>query len=457
MQDKYDVICIGAGPAGYSAALSLAKAKKKVALIDKSFIQAGGTCLNEGCIPVKSLIKVSKFHYEANKAGKDYGLNIHSQKPDYKEIVSYTKKVSDTLKKGLIFLFKSQNIDFIEGEAKLIGNKEVKINNSQGEICLKADNIILATGSIARQIPGLEFNGKNIVSSKQALELEILPERILIIGGGAIGIEFACVFSNLGSEVKLVELQDHILPEEDKDAALALTSLLKKQGINVYTNASASIDSKKNVVCGQIKKDSGQESFEADLVLVSVGRAANIDTSLLDKLGISTDKGKVVVDKKMQTSLKGVYAIGDITCYPMLAHSAYKQASIAVKSILSEAAEEIDVKLIPNVVYSNYEFARVGLKEEEAQEQKIDYKINKYQMRACGRAVASNYPQGFIKVIYEAKTKKILGATLLSHDASELIHQFLIAVDKELSLDDIKELIYAHPTFSEAIHAACSD
>ncbi len=455
MQDKYDVICIGAGPAGYSAAIGLAKAQKKVALIEKSSNQAGGTCLNEGCIPVKALIKVSRLHYEISKSGTSYGLNITSEKPTYKDIISYTKKVSDSLRRGLMFLFKSNNIDFIEGEAEIINDKEVIIKKDGNRLKIQAEHIILAMGSVARAIPGFEFDAKKILSSKQALELDELPSKVAIVGGGAIGIEFACAFKNLGSDVKIVELKDHILPEEDKDMALGLTAILKKQGIDILTNSLITIEKKGSMVEGKIKKRDEEIPFEADVLIVSVGRLANIDAEALSKVGIKTEKGKVIVNNKMETSLEKVYAIGDITHYPMLAHSAYKQAEIAVDAILNKKVKDININLIPNVVYSNYEFARVGIKEETAEAQKIDYKINKYSMRACGRAVAGNYPEGFIKVVYEASSKRIIGAAILAHDASELIHQFAIAIDKRLILKDIAELIYAHPTFSEAVHDAC--
>jgi len=455
MDNKYDVICIGAGPAGYSAAISLAKEQKKVALIEKSSNQAGGTCLNEGCIPLKALIKISKLHHEITKNGAGYGLNISSEKPIFKDLIAYTKKVSDSLRRGLMFLFKSNNIDFIEGEAEIISAKEVIIKKDDNQLKLEAEHIVLAMGSIASEIPGFKYDGKQILSSKQALELDELPSKVVIVGGGAIGIEFACIFSNLGSEVKIIELRDHILPEEDKDVALGLTAILKKQGISIFTNASASIKNKTSVVEGIIKKQDGEASFEADIVLVSVGRCANIDCETLNKIGIKTQKGKVVINEQMQTTLNNVYAIGDITHYPMLTHSAYKQADVAVNSILNKELKNIDINLIPNVVYSNYEFARVGIKEETAKTEKIDYKINKYSMRACGRAVASNYPEGFIKIIYEASSERILGAAILAHDASELIHQLVIAIDKKLTLKDIAELIYAHPTFSEAIHDVC--
>ena len=455
MNNKYDVICVGAGPAGYSAALGLAKANKKVALIEKSLDQAGGTCLNEGCIPVKALIKISKLHNEIAKDGTSYGLKVSSEKPIFKDIIAYTKKVSDSLRRGLIFLFKSNKIDFIEGDAEIINAQEVSVKKDGNELKLQAEQIILAMGSIASEIPGFKYDGKKILSSKQALGLDELPSKVLIVGGGAIGIEFACVFSNLGSEVKIVELKEHILPEEDKDVALGLTAILKKQGIDIYTNASAKINSKDSLVKGIIKKQDGEISFEADVVLVSVGRRANIDTEALAKVGIKTEKGKIVINSQMQTSLNNVYAIGDITHYPMLAHSAYKQADIAVSAILNRKNKDIDINLIPNVVYSNYEFARVGIKEETAIAEKIDYRINKYSMRACGRAVASNYSEGFIKIIYEASSERIIGAAVLSHDASELIHQFVIAIDKKLTLKDIAGLVYAHPTFSEAIHDVC--
>lgn len=455
MLDKYDVICIGAGPAGYKSALKLAQSKKKVALIDKSLSQAGGTCLNEGCIPVKALIKISKLHHEVKAKAKDYGLNIQVNEADYKKMLNYTQRVKDSLKKGLMFLFKKNGVDFIEASAELADDKRVIIKSKNNTKEIKAENIILATGSKPREITGFEFDGRYVISSKQGLELENLPQSILIVGAGAIGVEFACLFNNLGCQVHITEIQDHILPQEDKDVALGLNSILKKDGIKIYTKASASIIKKDKQIEAMIKKGEDEQCILVDKVLVSVGRQANIDEGSLNDIGIKTDKGKIVIDNKMQTSLKGVYAIGDITKYPMLAHSAYKQADVASNAILGEAAEIIDSHLIPNVVYSNYEVAQIGMRQQEAVEKNIDHQIKKYSMRACGRAVASNYPEGFIKVICETKSKKIIGAVILAHNASEMIHELLIAIKNELTLADISKLVFAHPTFSEAVRDAC--
>jgi dihydrolipoamide dehydrogenase len=455
MVDKYDVICIGAGPAGYKSALKLAQSNKKVALIDKSTSQAGGTCLNEGCIPVKALIKISKLQRELKASAENYGLNIQVKEADYKKMLNYTQQVKDSLKKGLMFLFKKNGIDFIEACAELAEDKKVIIKKGNDTKEITADDIILATGSKAQEIPGFEFDGQNIISSKQALELETLPQSILILGAGAIGVEFACLFNNLGCQVHLVEIQDHILPQEDKDVALGLNSILKKNDIRIYTKAYASIVKNDKKIEAMIKKGDDEQSILVDKVLVSVGRRANIDESTLNAIGVKTDEGKIVVNNKMQTALKGVYAIGDITKYPMLAHSAYKQADVASNAILGEATEIINRQLIPNVVYSNYEVAQIGLRQQEAAEKNIDHQIKKYSMRACGRAVASNYPEGFIKVIYEAKTDKIIGAAILAHNASEMIHEFLISIKSGLTLDDIGKLVFAHPTFSEAVRDTC--
>ena len=453
MDKKYDVICIGAGPGGYSAAIRLARAGKSVAVIDRSAASLGGTCLNEGCIPVKSMLKISKMRAELKKNGERYGLGVEVKSPDLKRITAYSKEMSAALKKGISYLFKKNKVDFIEGKASLISVDEVSVKQGvDSSTVLKADNIILAVGSKPAEVNGLELDGVKIISSREAVSLEVLPKRIIIAGAGAIGIEFACIFNNLGSEVILVEIKDCILPTEDKDIALGLTQLLKKDGIKIYTKSRLEIKQKEeNLVRVKIVGVDKEEEVGTDLVLVAVGRQPAINIGELKKVGIEIEGGGVKVDENMKTTASHIYAVGDITPYPMFAHAAYKESEIAALSILGKPSAKINSWEIPAVVYSNIETARVGLTEARASAAGSDYKVSKHFFRSNGRAVLSNYPEGFIKIIADVKSRKLIGVSILGHEASELIHQFALCMSHNIPVDEVGKAIYAHPTFSEIV------
>ncbi|MCK4519526.1 MAG: NAD(P)/FAD-dependent oxidoreductase, partial [Candidatus Omnitrophica bacterium] len=338
MSKKYDVICIGAGPGGYSAAIRLARAGKSVAVIDRSAASLGGTCLNEGCVPVKSMLKISKMRAELKKKGERYGLGVEVKRPDLKKITAYSREMSAALKKGIVYFFKKNKVDFIEGEASLVSANKVSVKHgTSGSGILEASDIILATGSRPAEVSGLEFDGVKIISSREAVSLEVLPKRMIIAGAGAIGIEFACIFNNLGSEIILVEVMDYILPTEDKDMALGLSQLLKKDGIKIYTKSRLEIKQKEEgPVRVKITGADKEEEVETDLVLVAAGRQPAINIEELKKVGIEIEGGRVRVDENMKTTVSHIYAVGDITPYPMFAHAAYRESEIAALSILGK-------------------------------------------------------------------------------------------------------------------------
>lgn len=459
MNKRYDVICVGAGPGGYSAALRLAQSGKKTALIDYNKDNIGGVCLNEGCIPVKSMLKVSQLHKEVKKESDSYGLNLKAGSPDIEKINSYSKKVSDNLKSGLSYLFKKNNISFIEGKAKLLSEYKLEVTSVE-KFVLEAENIILANGSRPIELPDFKVDGEQIISSKEALNLDRLPESIIIIGAGAVGVEFADIFNNLGSKVTLVEIKENILPGVEVEAAKSLEAILKKEGIKIHTAAKVSgIDKKSNLLKIKLVKPGNndkEEEIEADMILLALGRCANLDESSLSKVGIKFKDKFIEVDKSMRTSIPNIYAVGDITGHPMLAHAAYRESEKAVSSINKEKRRPINYLEIPKIIYSNVELAYIGLTEEEAKSKGLDYKTAKYQFRSNSRAVLSNYADGFIKIIADKKTHRFIGVHMLGHEVSELIHQFAIALSNDITVDDMAEkAVYGHPTFSEAVCEAC--
>ncbi len=458
MKDRYDVICIGSGPGGYSAAVRLAKLGKSVAVIDYSKDKIGGVCLNEGCIPVKAIIKISKLYSELSRDGSRYGLGKDIAKADIKKIVAYSKNTSKTLKQGVLYLFNKNRIDFIEGEAKLLTNKKVEVKQKEGSTqTIEADNIILATGSKPIELPHLKFDKKKIISSSEAINLDRIPKSILIVGAGTIGVEFAGIFNNLGSKVALSEIKKQILPGEDNEISSNLESIFKRKGIDVYTGCQTEIiNISQDSVKVNLKSPNTQEEIEVDMILVAAGRRPNIDEESFLNADIELDNGFVKVNDGMQTASSDIYAVGDITPYPMFAHSAYKESEIASLSIAGRNFRPINQLDIPRIVYSSIEAASIGLTEKEAQDKKLDIKVIKQYFRSNPRAVLSNYPDGFLKIIVDKNNHKLIGVHILGHEASELIHQFAISKVNDLTIDNIAEVIFGHPTFSEIIKEATS-
>jgi dihydrolipoamide dehydrogenase len=455
---KYNSLCIGSGPGGYSAAISLSKAGKSVALVDYSKEKIGGVCLNEGCIPVKAIIKISKLYYELNKEGKKYGFEKGISKPDINKIIAYSKNTSSALKEGLLYLFKKYKIDFIEGEARILKNKqvEVKLKDSSSRL-FEAENIILASGSQPAELEDLKIDKDKIISSREAIKINRIPQRILIVGAGAIGLEFASIFSCLGSQVLLIEIKEQILPGEDKEIATSLQSIFKKRGIDVQTQSKVEkIKKSKDSVRFNLKTPEGEEEKELDLILVAAGRKPNIDKDYLHQIGIETQGDFVKVDGRFRTSHPGVYAVGDITSYPMFAHAAYKEAEVASLDIAGSNPTAINRQDIPRVIYSSVQAASIGLTEKQAEDEKLDYEVIKQQYRANPRALLSNHSEGLVKLIIDKVSHKLIGAHLLGEEASELIHQFAIAKTNDLTVEDLSKVIYAHPTFSEIIKEATS-
>ena len=458
MEKEFDLVCIGAGPGGYVAAIKASQLGKKVAIVDISSERIGGVCLNEGCIPTKSIIQASKIYASCKNFSPLFNLSLSGARPQMKQIVANSQKVVEALRRGVVYLFKKNRITFIEGKAQLEAQHKVIVESSDGKKeILEAQDIILACGSRPKKVNGLEVDGEKIISSSQAIKLDYLPKNILIVGAGAIGVEFASLFSNFGSNVFLVELERNILPQEDEDISKALSLAFKKRKIAIYLESKiSSLDKSKDSLKVEINTPKGKEEIGVDLVLVAAGRVPNTDFQDFSKLGIElTGDGFVKVDDYMHTSIDNVYAVGDITGTKMFAHTAYKQAEVAIEALCDKDSHPFNVMNIPSIIYSDIEVASVGLTEKEAKEQNLDYLIAKQPFKANARAVVYSQGEGLLKIIVDKKTKQFLGAHILGPQASEIIHQFVIAKSSGINVDHMATFSYGHPTFSEIAKDAC--
>ncbi|MBD3344617.1 MAG: dihydrolipoyl dehydrogenase [Chitinivibrionales bacterium] len=448
MNEKYDLIVIGAGPGGYVGAIRAAQRGLKAAVIEKD--KPGGVCLNIGCIPSKSLIHESN-NFRLIPSLKELGVKIDAEEFDYRKVFERSRKAADTLSKGVDYLLKKNGIELIKGIATLKDSSTVLID---GDRELTARNILLATGSHPRQIPGFEFDHKQILSSDDALMLTKLPKSICILGGGAIGVEFAHIFNAFGVDVHIVEMLGHLVPLEDDDIAAELQKSFSKRGIHIHTLSKATTLKKTKTRCKitieNVEKN--QETLSVDQVLVVVGRVPNTGKLGLENSGIQTDKGFIPVGDYYQTCSTGVFAVGDVVASPMLAHVASKEAQIAVEFMAGDNPQKwLDSNHIPSAVYCEPQIASFGLTEKQAKESGIPFKKATFPYRGVGKSVAVGSPEGMVKIIFDDKYKEILGCHLVGADATEIIHELLLAKKSELLPEDIASMVHAHPTLSEAV------
>jgi len=442
MDNKYDYIVIGSGPAGHVSAIRAHQLGLKTAVIEKNIQEMlGGVCLNEGCIPAKSLFDSVKIADKIKNNGELYNIDVSGGKFNIAKAVEKSRDIAENLKKGLTFLFKKNNIDLIEGEAKLKTNKVVVVETSSGEKKeIIADKVLIATGSKPKALPSVPFDGKRIITSSEAIRLKTIPENILILGAGAIGTEFASYFNMAGSEVTLLELEDSIVPLEDKEISKRFSSVLKRNGIKIMTSSSLS--------------DVSMEDYE--YILVAVGRTPSTQGIGLEEIGVKVDeKGFIEVNKDLKTSLDNIYAAGDVIKGPMLAHAGYKEGEFAAEQIVGKDPKAIDYGLIPNAIYTGPQVASIGITEEEAKKRNIDYSVGKQLFKSSGKAVIIGQTEGFIKIIADTKTHEVLGVHILGPEASELIHEFIVAMAAGLTVEEISEIVHAHPTLSELAIDAC--
>ncbi len=444
----FDVLIMGSGPGGYVAGIRAAQLGLKSAVIERD--KVGGVCLNVGCIPSKALIHQAEL-FRSLPALREMGVAVDVKGLDYSKVFDKSRKAADALSKGVAFLLKKYKAELITGDAALSGKNEVTLKDGKK---ITGKNIIIATGSRPRIIPGFEFDEDKVLSSTGALMLKKLPKKAIILGAGAIGVEFSHIWSSFGVEVHLVEMMDRILPLEDAEAVQVLARSFQKRGVQTYTGTKAvSMQKGKTGVSVVIEDKAGaKKTLEADLILVVVGRTSNTDGIGLDKVGIVPEKGFIPVGDFNQTKVPGIYAIGDVVNTPLLAHVAFKEAEMVAEHLAGKSpAPRLDPLSIPGATYCEPQVASFGLTEWKAVEQKVPFAKASFPYRGAGKSVAIEASEGFVKIIYDPKTKEILGAHIVGADATELIHELLLARTAELLPEDIANMIHAHPTLSEAV------
>ena len=455
--NNFDLVVIGAGPGGYVAAIRGAQLGMKVACVEAGGPSGGlgGVCNNVGCIPTKAMLESAKY---AKKVGglKDFGVEVGEVKLDIATAAKRAGKVAQAGNKGVGFLFKKNKIEHVEGWGRLAGNGKVEVEGKDGKRTLTAKNVIIATGSRPRDLPILKFDGERVWSSDQAVFPKELPASIGIIGAGAIGMEFADVYNAFGSKVTVIEAMEQVLPLEDAECAAVVAKSYKKRGIDMLVNARLEkADVKKNGVTLHVKGGDGKVTeVKVDVVLVAVGRAPIIDDIGLDKAGVKTDRGFIVVDDHLQTTAKNVYAIGDVAKPPLLAHKASHEGMAVAEHIAGEGHGMVDYNNIPSVTYCHPEVASVGLTEKAAKEKGLDIEVGTFPFSANGRARTSGETDGFVKIIRDRKYSEIVGAHIVGPSASELIAEFIIGRHLESTAEEMEKAMHPHPTLSEAVAEA---
>ena len=453
---KYDVIVIGSGPGGYVAAIRASQLGKHVAVVEKAEI--GGTCLNWGCIPTKALLKSAQVYTYAQHA-ENYGIKIEGEvKPDMEAVVARSRGVAENMSKGVQFLFKKNSIELIAGMGRLNADKQVEVTDSEGNVTVfEADHIILATGSRVRELPALPIDGKRIISYRQALVLDKLPETMVVVGSGAIGSEFAFFFTSMGVKVTLVEFLPNVVPNEDEEVSKQIDRAFRKLKMTVMTDASVTqVDTNGEKCVCTINTKKGEKTVEADVVLSAVGVQTNIEGIGLESLGIATERGKVIVDDFYRTNVKGVYAIGDIVHGPALAHKADHEAIICAEKICGLNPKPLNYNNIPGCTYITPEIASVGMSEAKAIAEGHEVKIGKFPFTASGKATAAGNKDGFIKVVFDAKTGEWLGCHMVGDNVTEMIASAVLCRELDAKADDIIRAVFPHPTMSEAIMEAAA-
>ncbi|HEV7349124.1 dihydrolipoyl dehydrogenase [Telluribacter sp.] len=454
MAQTYDVIVIGSGPGGYPAAIRASQLGMKVAIVEKESL--GGICLNWGCIPTKALLKSAQV-FEYIKHAKDYGITVGDYSADFGGVIKRSRGVADGMSKGVSFLMKKNKIDVIMGAGKVKGNKTVEVTDKDGK---KTDytagkGVIIATGARARELPNIKIDGQKVIEYRKAMSLEKQPASMLVIGSGAIGVEFAYVYASMGTKVTIVEFLPNVVPVEDEDVSKELAKQYKKNGIDIYTNSSVEkVDTSGKGCKVSVKTPDGEKTFEVDVVLSAAGVIANLENIGLEETGINTDKGKIVVNEWYETNVPGFYAIGDCTPGPALAHVATAEGIVCAEKIAGHKTEAIDYANIPGCTYCQPEIASVGLTEKKAREAGYDIKVGKFPFTASGKATAAGVREGFVKVIFDAKYGEWLGAHMIGANVTEMIAEVVTARKLETTSHEILRAIHPHPTMSEAVKGA---
>ena len=455
MLEKFQAVVIGGGPGGYVCAIRLAQLGLKTACIE-SRGSLGGTCLNIGCIPSKSLLNLSENFHKAKKDFNQQGIEIEGIKLNIEKMMSNKNKSIQVLTKGVEFLFKKNKVTYFKGKGSFKSTNEISILAEGKETTIQTDKTIISTGSEPLPIPGMEFDEEKILSSTGALSLSKLPKKMLVVGGGYIGLEMGSVWSRLGTQVEVIEFLDHITPGIDREVSREFEKILKKQGIKFQLNTKVEkiTKSKNFVILDVVDKEKNKNKIEADVVLISVGRKPYIEGLNLENVGVETDeKGKVKVNKTFETNVKNIYAIGDVIEGPMLAHKA-EEEGIAVAELIAGQSGHVNYDIIPGVIYTSPEVASVGKTEEQLKTNKNNYKVGKFPFMANSRAKAIDETEGFVKILADSLTDKVLGVHIIGPHAGEMIAEMAIAMEFGASSEDIARTCHAHPTFSEAIKEA---
>ncbi|MBR9977376.1 MAG: dihydrolipoyl dehydrogenase [Bacteroidetes bacterium] len=454
MAQSFDVVVIGGGPGGYVAAIRAAQLGFNTACVEAKHL--GGICLNWGCIPTKSLLRNAEL-WETLQHADDYGLHFENPGFDFSKIISRSRGIADRMSKGVAFLFKKYSVTHVEAYGKLLAANRVGTFNGEGKKLdeIEAKHIIIATGARPRSIPGIEIDRKRIISYFEAMSLETLPKSLIVLGAGAIGVEFAYFYNALGSKVTIVEMLDHILPIEDEDISKELERSFRKKKMTLKTNTKVqAIETSDDGVKVTVKSAKGEETLEAEIALMAVGVRGNVENIGLEDVGIDLENGSIKVDEYYRTNIDGVYAIGDVVGPPWLAHVASAEGLTCVEAIAGKHPVPVNYDNIPGCTYCQPQVASVGLTEKKALERGYEVKIGKFPFTASGKAVAAGHPTGFVKMIYDAKYGELLGTHIIGAEATELIAEAALGRTLETTEHEVLKTVHAHPTLSEALMEA---
>lgn len=453
---SYDIIVVGSGPGGYVTAIRASQLGLKTAVVEKESL--GGVCLNWGCIPTKALLKSANV-FEYLSHAEDYGIKVKGGEADFGAMIKRSRGVAEGMSKGVQFLMKKNKIDVINGTGKIVAGKKVDVTDEKGkkETYSASKGVIIATGARSRQLPNLPQDGKKVIGYREAMSLDKQPKKMVVVGSGAIGVEFAYFYNAIGTEVTIVEYLPSIVPVEDADTSKELAKSLKKQGIKVMTDASVEkVDTKGSGCKAHVKTKKGEEVIECDVVLSAVGIEANIENIGLEDVGIATDKGKILVNDFYQTNMPGYYAIGDCVPGQALAHVASAEGIICVEKIAGHHPEPLDYNNIPGCTYCSPEVASVGYTEKDAKEAGYELKIGKFPFSASGKASASGAKEGFVKLIFDAKYGELLGGHMVGANVTEMIAEIVAIRKLEVTGEELVKTVHPHPTMSEAIMEAAA-
>ncbi len=452
---NFDVIVIGSGPGGYVTAIRASQLGLKTAIVEKESL--GGVCLNWGCIPTKALLKSAQVFEYMNHAD-DYGIKVKGVEADFPAIIGRSREVANNMSGGISYLMKKNKIEVITGFGKLGAGGKVVVTNEGKDTTYTTKHAIIATGARSRVLPNLKQDGKKIIGYREALALNTAPKKMVIVGSGAIGVEFAYFYNAMGVDVTVVEYQANIVPVEDKDISKQLARSFKKSGISVLTNSAVEkVDTSGSGCKVMIKTSKGEETIDCDIVLSAVGIESNIEGIGLKELGVKTEKGKIIVDDFYRTNVLGVYAIGDVLGTQALAHVASAEGILCVEKIAGHDVEAIDYGNIPGCTYCSPEIASVGLTETAAKEEGYDVKVGKFPFSASGKASAAGHKEGFVKVVFDAKYGEWLGCHMIGYNVTEMIAEVVVARKLETTGHEILKAVHPHPTMSEAVMEAVAD